>query len=488
MKKTHLFVLILTFFIFSISNLSYGWQGRMGGMGDPYGLVMDESDFLIHPAGIANGKGISFYGGYRFNYTGVSDWDCNLDRFDTAGTLTNFYNYDTSGREYRHNALLGAAFPLGPGRMGFFFEYAGKRGDYDGNEDIYYPDYDLTSKFDDFALRLLYGIPLNGFNLGGEFQLAYRKEENRNFIPNYLNYIVGTSFPMRNLTPFQIPYDAKYWEALLKGSLEGKVGPADVEFTVRGGFILGGDNSLVLTQGTGFFDSSGDVGGWRIGGDLWLRYPLSNGLTLPFLLRMDYQKKTRDGEGPGLGTFPASFNYPSESKEKSFHFEAGGGVDKDLGKGTRIATGIYYNYLQGKYYLKLREDRPGSWRDMDHFLPSNEHQVMIRLAGELEFSPSVTLRMGLVPFFGWVRENYEFSDINSPVSGATDDISMHGYHWGIGASIGGYGEISAFHPGALYQRWLPETKVIWGRQQHLSHSHRCKGNKEGVVYRRRFLD
>lgn len=445
MKKSCLFFVILGFLVFSLAGVSYAWQGRMGGMGDPYGLVQDESDFLIHPAKIANGKGINFYGGYRFNYTDVNDWSYNLDRFDPAGALTNFYNYDTSGKEYKHDALLGAAFPLGPGRMGLFFTYDGKRGDYDGNESrlgtSVLTDYDLTSKFDNFALRLLYGLPFGGFKLGGEFQLAYRQEENRNFMLGRLNYILGTTNPQTNLTPFQLPYDSKYWEALLKGSLEGKVGPADVEFTLRGGFIFGGDNSLMLTEGTGFFDSSGDVKGWRIGGDLWMRYPLSNGITLPFLLKIDYQKKTRDGDGQGEGTFSALWSFPHESKEKSFHLEAGGGVNKDLGKGTRIAAGIYYNYLQGEYGIKFRQIFPTlDWREWDHsdYPASNEHQVMLRLAGELELSPSVTLRMGLAPFFGWVREDFKFAySTSAPPTITTDDISLDGYRWGIGASIGG---------------------------------------------------
>ncbi len=38
------------------------WQGRMAGMGGVYGLVEDESDFLTHPALIANGQGLNFYG------------------------------------------------------------------------------------------------------------------------------------------------------------------------------------------------------------------------------------------------------------------------------------------------------------------------------------------------------------------------------------------------------------------------------------------
>jgi hypothetical protein len=42
------------------------WQGRVAGMGGVYGLLEDESDFLTHPAGIANGQGRNFYGNMRF--------------------------------------------------------------------------------------------------------------------------------------------------------------------------------------------------------------------------------------------------------------------------------------------------------------------------------------------------------------------------------------------------------------------------------------
>jgi hypothetical protein len=380
---------------------------------------------------------VRFYGDYRFTYTDVMDWGYDLDVFNTAGTLTGFYHYDTSGQEYKHNASLGAAFPLGPGRMGFFFSYDGTRGDYDGDEDVLgvsnFARYDLTKDLDNFALRLLYGLPLGGFNLGGEVQLAYRREENENSMPGFLNYTLGTQIPSRNLTPFQLPHDSKYWEALFKGSLERKVGPLDLEFTLRGGFIFSGDNSWELTQTSILVDFGGDVEGWRIGGDLWARYPLSNGLTLPFLVRADFQEKTRDGVGRRFDGNPNY--YPYESQERNLHIEAGGGVDKDFGKGVRVAAGIYYNYLQREYDFILKETTGIGGQVWDHgdYPASIEHQVMIRLTGELELTPAVTLRMGLAPFFGWVREDFTFNYGAS----YTDDVPLDGHHWGIGASLGG---------------------------------------------------
>jgi hypothetical protein len=80
---------------------------------------------------------------------------------------------------------------------------------------------------------------------------------------------LGPALPMFNLTPFQLPYDSKYWEALFKGSIDGKLGLLDIDCTVRGGFIFGGDDTFKLTQNTIYVhDSSGDVTGWRIGGDM----------------------------------------------------------------------------------------------------------------------------------------------------------------------------------------------------------------------------
>ncbi len=168
-------------------------------MGNPYGLVEDESDFLIHPFGIANGEGLKFYGGYSFKYRDVLDWDYTLTTFSpTTGVLREQWPFRGSGDEIKHDALAGAAFPLGSGRMGLFFNYVGKRGDFDGKENEFnYPgstffhEYDLKSDLDAFSLRLLYGLPLGNikieglpmgiFKFGGEIELAYRNEENKSF-------------------------------------------------------------------------------------------------------------------------------------------------------------------------------------------------------------------------------------------------------------------------------------------------------------------
>ena len=494
MKKTHLFFLVLTFLIFSFSNLSYGWQGRMGGMGDPYGLVQDESDFLIHPAKIANGKGVQFYGDYRFTYTGVLKWDNEVNIFTPAGVPSANFPKKTSGDEQKHDALLGGSFPLGPGRIGLFFTYSGMRGDYDGklNEwwlpgpaPQFFDRYDLNSDLDNFALRLLYGLPLGGFKLGGEVQFAYRREKNRALYDEdfgggtrflWINYFMGGIWGYENTFTLMLPYDSRYWEALFKGSLEGKVGPLDLEFILRGGFLFGGDNTYTyelqvpIGNPSDRFDLKGGVTGWQIGGDLWLRYPLANGLSLPFLLRVDYQEKTRDGDGPGLlGYNGYSFAY--KSQEENLGITVGGGVDKQLSKRARIAAGIYYNYLQSKNAVVFNEVLPpsiGGWGIYDYngYPDSTEHQVMLRLAGELELSPLVSLRMGLAPFYGWVKQDFKFTYFQTIPFGYTDDVPTDGYHWGIGASLGGT---------IKFQRLTLEPFINGGYQQlHL------KGNGDRV--------
>jgi hypothetical protein len=72
-RKKNSFILICGFLVLFLSTICHGFQGRMAGMGDPYGLVEDESDFLIHPSKVAKGEGIRYYGSYRFNYRDVKD-------------------------------------------------------------------------------------------------------------------------------------------------------------------------------------------------------------------------------------------------------------------------------------------------------------------------------------------------------------------------------------------------------------------------------
>ena len=450
MGKRILFLMILTVLICALAGVTQAGQGRMGGMGDPYGLVKDDSEFNIHPAKLAQGEGVRFYGYYRFTYTGVADWEFDREYFNPAGALIQWRTYDIAGDVYGHNAQVGTAFPLGPGRMGLFFEYAGMRGDYDGDYFVSPANYqtvELASALDDFALRILYGIPVGGFNLGGEVQFSYEGEENENlrYPSNLIGLVIANEFGL----PFCPPHasDSSYWEALLKGSLEGMVGPLDLEFTLRGGFIFAGDNTWEYDQQIGSYDLDGGVDGWRIGGDLWVRYPVDS-VTLPFLVRVDYQEKNRDGDGVGTGITNGNFDY--EHSVQDLDIEVGGGVEKKLNAGTMIAGGIYYHYLQHKENLSRHRSYTivgvgPALEDLYYTCPDCiEHLGIVRLAGEHEFSSSVAMRAGLGFFCGWMRKDSGSSTFTT-VGGTQDiDYPRDGLHWGIEASLGGTVQFNGF--------------------------------------------
>jgi hypothetical protein len=140
MTKRIMVAALLPLLVIAFAGVSQAWQERMGGMGDAYGLLQDESDFLTHPSQIAQGGGVRFYGDYRFTYTDVMDWDYDLDRLD-APPYSHFYTSGTSN----------------------------------------FAEYDLMSDLDAFAQRQSIEEPQGGFKPGGEVQIAYRQEENENW-------------------------------------------------------------------------------------------------------------------------------------------------------------------------------------------------------------------------------------------------------------------------------------------------------------------
>jgi hypothetical protein len=466
MKKLLVFMIGLSLLVFILSGVSYGWQGRMGGMGDPYGLISDESDFLIHPAKIAQGEGVRFYGDYRFTYTGVTDWDYELDRFNIGDNFLRLYDFETSGEQYSHDALLGAAFPLGPGRMGVFFSYDGTRGAYDGYETLWdegdyeYYNYDLTNDLDAFALRFLYGLPVMGMDLGVELGMAYRNEKQESWIQEQEIGGTGTQNSITswrdldlNLFPFMIPYDSDYWELLWKAGIGKAFDSMDITVSLRGGYIVCSDNhyEYLYQEPVSFngynVDMDGNVTGWRIGSDIWFRYGLGEGLALPFLVSIDYAEKKRDGDGIGTGIIDTGELYDYAHNEKTFDLKAGGGLEKEFDGDVIVGVNLYYNYLQQRDGVCFTITHPlaNPHRYDNSELPSHrEHMAILRLAGEKEFSPTVALRMGLNVFYGWVQEDFEFTYNNYVDILFTDDISLDGSHWGIGASIGGTIQFNSF--------------------------------------------
>jgi hypothetical protein len=303
---------------------SSAWQGRMAGMGDPYGLLEDKSDFLIHPALIADGKGVNYYGHFSFQYRDVSDWQYDFKLKPSSirvqgnpvpglGDLRLNGGYNGSGDEQFYDALAGVAFPLGLGRRGIFFNYKGKRGDYDGSgvfagsldalggiSASVGTGYNMSSSMDSFAGKFIYGLPLgSSVKLGAELEIAYHTGENSTSQQLSSVLVNGASFKslldltdtngfLGTLSPFMFPYDSNYWEITPKLGLTGVSGPVKWGVTARGGAIFAGDNewksgqllTVDLNQppinavNAPLFDVGhnfsleGDVSGWKVGGFL----------------------------------------------------------------------------------------------------------------------------------------------------------------------------------------------------------------------------
>ena len=258
MKKSVFVGIAVIMVMLMLSVTAYSWQGRMAGMGDPYGLTPDDSDFLIHPALITRGEGFDVFSHFNFTYTDINKWDIDIDTFWSWNKPWDVSS-DSSGDQYNYGALLGTAFPLGTGRMGVFFAYEGMNRDIDGDSDTNFfgwtgqsADYDLESDIDDFSLRIVYGLPIdvNCLNVGGEVKISYidEKQSNEwkdNMGLSYLNHPLATlkNDWIANTLWFQTPYDSDYWDAQFKGSVDSRIcldnmGPIDVTLSFGGGFIL----------------------------------------------------------------------------------------------------------------------------------------------------------------------------------------------------------------------------------------------------------
>ncbi len=450
-----------------VTGTSTAWQGRRAGMGDPYGLVQDESDMLIHPAMIMNSSGTRFYSHYRFTYTDVMDWDYKWDF--SLGPAGFSHDFKASGDEYKNEALIGSSFNLGSGRMGIFLTYENQNGDYDGPIDSTFytgvdQDFDLDADKDDFKLSLLYGFPINAIDIGFEAGLAYHNEKNKTSqtfaglldSTNPLFYTLITPFFIwSNMYTYMLPYDSEYYETFARASIASELGSnTDFGLTVNGGYLFSGDNELDSEDNL-FISSAemdGDIEGWSLGGDFWLRYKANDDLTLPFLVNASYAEKKRDGDDIGvIGGTPANYEY--KHKEVSWNVEAGGGVDIVLDDRSKIASGIYYRYLENNDDFMVDIYLPGGSlnTDMDDIPDYNENRITLKLAYENEISPTVGFRAGFDCFYGWADWDYKNDSLVFKES-----VSMDGDLWGIGLTLGGTIEMDpvTLEPfiGAAYQQ------------------------------------
>ena len=441
MQKRVGFIAVVSMLAVLLALPSWGWQGRMAGLGDAAGLVADESDFLIHPAAIATGKGFNAYGHYRLTYEKTKNWEYSA----IVPMMGRIYPFTADGRLWKHEGQLGAALGLGPGRLGVFFDYTTASGKYTGAE-VYegqfgpgYENFELENKLDNFALKAIYGLPVGPVNVGAELGFAYVKEEQKNLMPTemLINFPWGAEDkPVLNLLPYMIPFDSKYWEANAKVSAAGKTGPVSYMFTLRGGLPFATDNEYVhLVEYNGFW-AEGKVKGFNVAGNLWMRYAVSDNISLPFVVSTGFKKITRDGAG--FSSAPSTIEYEHEAKD--IFVTVGGGAEMTPASGTRLAAGLYYNYLKSDQNMQFMDTfDPSEWY-IDNYtnMPkTSEHRLTLRLLAEQELNSVLSLRGGLSAFYGLAKRNYSYiADGYFWITPSPVSVSADGAHYGVNASLG----------------------------------------------------
>jgi len=356
------------------------------------------------------------------------------------------YPFTADGRLWKHEGQLGAALGLGPGRLGVFFDYTTANGKYTGTE-VYegfsgpgYENFELENKLDNFALKAIYGLPVGPVNVGAELGFAYVKEEQKNLMPTemLINFPWGAEDkPVLNLLPYMIPFDSKYWEANAKVSAAGKTGPVSYMFTLRGGLPFAADNEYVYSdlEDPESFWAEGKVKGFNVAGDLWMRYAVSDNISLPFVVSAGFKKITRDGSGFFDGGFPIEY----EHEAKDIFVTVGGGAEMTPTSGTRLAAGLYYNYLKSEQNAQFIEPGDPSWY-FDNYtdMPkTSEHRLTLRLLAEQELNSVLSLRGGLSAFYGLAKRNYSYiADGYFWITPSPVSVSADGAHYGVNASLG----------------------------------------------------
>jgi hypothetical protein len=444
MKKSVLLFSAIISFVLFFHLPAFAWQGRTAGMGDSAGLVDDESDYLTHPALIASLKSLSIYGTCAMSFEKTVHWDNT-----TALPLLNYdYPYKAEGHEWKAKGQAGFSLPLWKGGFGLFFGYSGNGSDYSGKENDCGTSTDdhkfyVKSKVNDFILSVIYGIPVRSLKTGFELLLMRGNEENLgkfddSFIKAQNIFYAAYNAPALDLLAYKIPYISDYFKSAGKISFNVKTGSVMNNLTFYGGIILPfvNDNKFDY-EDKGLADKlvmEGEISGWDLAADYWMRYVKSKSISFPFVMGIAYGTTLR--EGSGLGNYSAvRGSYKHDSDRGSAVI--GGGPDFNFNKNTKIAFGIYYNYFYSKDKINFK-DPAGASRvhDYPEYPQSDESRISLKASAEKNISSGFVLRGGLYGFYGKVKNKYSSRTYENSILQWDTEMETDGNSFGAGLSLG----------------------------------------------------
>ena len=119
----------------------------------------------------------------------------------------------------------------------------------------------------------------------------------------------------------------------------------------------------------------------------------------------------------------------------------GGGVDFTPAKGTKVAAGIYYDYIRTSQKATFDYIDIGSntyYDDYPDMPTQTEHRLTLKALAEKEITPTLAVRGGFNVFYGWVEADYTtryaYNGTFNPLYNF--DMSGDGYNAGVNASVG----------------------------------------------------
>jgi len=244
------------------------------------------------------------------------------------------------------------------------------------------------------------------------------------------------NLPDLNLYPYRIPSKSRYWEAQGKASAEGKLGRSKYAVTLKGGLPFASDNEYEYKGGpVTKANAYGKVQGFNVGGDFWVRIPVSDRLELPFVVSAAYESQKKDGSG--TTSWLSWTNY--ESEKKNVFIKVGGGADYVPAKGTKLAGGLYYDFQRARQNISFTDVITpidvfvDTYSDMPEY---TEHRLTLKALAEKELSSAMDLRCGIDVFYGSVKSDYRYAANYNGFSFIPLNVPTSGSHGGVNASVG----------------------------------------------------